>query len=39
VRWKKVKEILMTWVFTFPCAAIIGAVVTFLAQLLPGVRP
>ncbi len=37
VRWHKVREILMTWVFTFPCSAIIGGMITFLIKLLPGI--
>ena len=38
VRWHKVRDILMTWVFTPPCAGLIGAAVTFVIALVPGVR-
>jgi len=38
VRWKKVREILVTWVLTFPLAAGIGAVVTWMIRLLPGAQ-
>lgn len=34
VRWGKVREIVLTWVVTFPCALAVGAVLTAVVRVL-----
>jgi len=36
VRWGKAGEIATTWIFTIPCAALMGAALFTLHRFLPG---
>jgi PiT family inorganic phosphate transporter len=33
VRWARVRQILMTWVLTFPCAMLFGGALTFITRI------